>query len=51
MYLGERIHFSQPMNVHIASTINKENSMDTDIYYCMNVILTNHGVYLIDDDN
>jgi len=23
--------------------------MNPDMYYCMNVVLTNHGVYLIDD--
>jgi hypothetical protein len=51
VYLGERIHMSQPMNVHIASASDPTHSMNPKHFYCMNVTLTNHGVYLIDDQN
>lgn len=51
IFMGERIHFSQAMNVHILSLTNPEHSMDAASYVCLNVTLTNHGVYLIDDSN
>eukprot|EP00354_Favella_ehrenbergii_P009466 CAMPEP_0170475896 /NCGR_PEP_ID=MMETSP0123-20130129/17471_1 /TAXON_ID=182087 /ORGANISM="Favella ehrenbergii, Strain Fehren 1" /LENGTH=60 /DNA_ID=CAMNT_0010746713 /DNA_START=61 /DNA_END=240 /DNA_ORIENTATION=- len=40
-----------PMNVHIQSTTEPSNCMMIDKYMCLNVILTNHGVYLVDDEN
>ena len=49
-YLGERVHLSMPMQVHIQSSIDTTNSMPIDKFMCLNVILTNHGVYLIDDN-
>jgi len=50
-YVGERIHLTMPMNVHIQSTTEPSNCMPIDKYMCLNVILTNHGVYLVDDEN
>ena len=48
-YLGERVHLTMPMQVHIKSSVDQNNSMSNDKWMCLNVILTNHGVYLIDD--
>ena len=46
-YMGEKILLCNPMNLFIASNINEDHSMD--FYKVMNVILTNHGVYIVDD--
>ena len=48
-YNGERIHMSTPMAVHIRSSTDKSKSMPVEAYHCMNVTITNHGVYVIDD--
>ena len=40
-----------PMQVHIASNIDESKSMPKDAYKCLTVIFTNHGVYLIDDND
>lgn len=47
--LGERILFTQPMNVHIKSRHDKNKWNSGDSYKVMTVMLTNQGVYLIDD--
>lgn len=52
--LGERIHIAMPMQVHIASSLSNEKdklarSMPMSQFMCLNVILTNHGAYLVDD--
>ena len=48
-YLGERVHVSIPMQVHIISGTDSSRSMPRDVYKCLNVTFTNHGVYIIDD--
>ena len=50
-YLGERILITMPMQVHIASTTDKDRSMAKDQFMCLTVMLTNHGVYLINDED
>ena len=43
---------AMPMMVHIASAVDpKRRGMDKEKYICLNTILTNHGVYLINDEN
>ena len=43
--LGERILFTQPMNVHI----RYHNDQKKREYKVVTVILTNLGIYIIDD--
>ena len=47
--LGERILFSQSMNVHVMHMEARDN-LRSD-YKVMTVTLTNLGVYIIDDED
>ena len=47
--LGERILFSQSMNVHVMHTEAKDHIRSD--YKVMTVTLTNLGVYIIDDED
>ena len=47
--LGERILFSQSMNVHVMHMEERDNIRND--YKVMTVTLTNLGVYIIDDED